>query len=75
MDSEGYFTKSDLLDYEKASKKAMIYLINLLNMYCKDKSFSWMMADRIKSLESINGKIAKKKSEKGDNFDCLIVYG
>lgn len=72
MDSEGYFTKSDLLDYEKASKKAMIYLINLLNMYCKDKSFSWMMADRIKSLESINGKIAKKKSEKGDNFDPQV---
>lgn len=69
MDSEGYLTKSDLLDYEKASKKAMIYLINLLNMYCKDKSFGWMMADRIKSLESINGKIAKKKREKGENFD------
>lgn len=69
MDSEGYFTKSDLLDYEKASKKAMIYLINLLNIYCKDKSFGWMMADRIKSLESINGKIAKKKNEKGDLFD------
>ncbi len=69
MDSHVYLTRCDLLDYEKASKKAMIYLINLLNIYCKDKSFGWMMADRIKSLESINNKISKKIVEKGAEFD------
>lgn len=69
MDSEGYFTNSDLLDYEKASKKAIIFLNNFLNIYCSDKSFKWMIADRIKSLESINDKINKKKKAKGDKFD------
>lgn len=69
MDSEGYFTNRDLLDYEKASKKAIIYLNNFLNIYCSNKSFRWMIADRIKSLESINTKIAKKMKTKGDKFD------
>lgn len=71
MNSEGYFTNSDLLDYEKASKKVVLYLSNMLNLFCKDRSVYWMMGDRIKSLESINEKIKKKKKEKGSDFDSL----
>lgn len=72
MNSKYLFTNYDLLDYEKASKKAIIYLNNMLNIYCKDKPFGWMIADRIKSLDSINEKIRKKYDEKGKNFDYRI---
>lgn len=75
MNPDGYFTTADLLDYEKASKKALILLNNLLNMFYKErpyKSFGCIMADRIKSLESINGKIHKKKLEKGTDFDIKL---
>jgi len=72
MNSRHFFTNFDLLDYEKASKKAIIYLNNMLNIYCKDKPFGWMIADRIKSLDSINKKIKKKRIEKGKNFDYRL---
>ena len=72
MDSGGYFTKSDLLDYFTASNKVKSYLTNILNIYCKDKSFTWMMADRIKALDSIDEKIKKKKMEKGDKFNLKM---
>lgn len=75
MNPEGYFTTNDLLDYEKASKKALILLNNLLNMFYKErpyKSFGCIMADRIKSLDSINSKIGKKKIEKGKDFDIKL---
>lgn len=72
MSSNGYFTTSDLLNYQKASKEIMIYLINMLNIYSHDKSVGFMMGDRIKSLESINSKIAKKKKLKGSDFDIQL---
>ena len=72
MNSKYFFTNYDLLDYEKASKKAIIYLNNMLNIYCKDKPFGWMIADRIKSLDSINEKIRKKHGEKGKEFDYRL---
>lgn len=72
MNSKYLFTNYDLLDYEKASKKAIIYLNNMLNMYCRNKSYGWMIADRIKSLDSINDKIKKKILEKGTGFDFRV---
>lgn len=79
MKSKYLFTEHDLLDFEKASKKAIIYLNNMLNIYCRDKNFGWMMVDRIKSLDSINDKILKKIEEKGKEFnhqvDLLDIAG
>ena len=79
MRSKYMFTNYDLLDFEKASKKAIIYLNNMLNIYCKDKDFGWMIADRIKSLDSINDKVMKKIEEKGKDFnhrvDLLDIAG
>ena len=72
MKSKYLFTNYDLLDYEKASKKAVIYLNNLLGIYCKDKNFTYIMSDRIKSLDSINDKIRKKRLEKGKNFNYKV---
>ena len=75
MNPEGYFTTADLLDYEKASKKALILLNNLMNVFYKErpyKLFGCIMADRIKSLDSINEKIYKKKQEKGSNFNLKL---
>ena len=79
MKSKHVFTNYDLLDYEKASKKAAIYLNNMLNRYCKDKDCAWMIADRIKSLDSINEKIREKRLKKGKDFnfrlDVLDIAG
>lgn len=79
MKSKHVFTNYDLLDYEKASKKAVIYLNNMLNKFCKDKNYGWMIADRIKSLDSINEKIRDKRLKKGKNFnfrlDVLDIAG
>ena len=79
MNSDVFFTESDLKDYKIARDKVKSYLANILNIYCKDKSFTWMWADRIKSLRSINAKIEKKKSKKGDLFnphiDLLDIAG
>lgn len=72
MNSEGYFTNSDLLDYAIASRNVLLYLSNMLNMFCNDRSVCWMIGDRIKSLDSINKKIEKKKKEKGESFDPLL---
>lgn len=72
MNSKYLFTNYDLLDYEKASKKVIIYLNNMLNIYCHNKKIGWMMADRIKSLDSINDKIKKKRLEKGNDFDYRL---
>ena len=72
MSSKYMFTNYDLLDYVTASTKAITYLSNMLNMYCRDKDFGIILADRIKSLKSINDKIAKKIDEKGKNFDYRV---
>lgn len=79
MNSNGEFTVSDLLYYEKAKKDVLIYLSNKLSMFCNQLSIKWMISDRIKSLKSINDKIAKKKEEKGKDFsyetDLLDIAG
>lgn len=74
MNPDGYFTTKDLLDYEKASKKALILLNNLLHMFYleRPKFFGCIMADRIKTLDSINGKVRKKKNKKGVDFDINL---
>lgn len=72
MNSDGFFTTTDILNYQNASKEIMIYLINMLNIFCKNSDIGWMLGDRIKSLESINEKIAKKKQKKGNDFDIQL---
>ena len=72
MNSDGYFTTSDMLNYQRASKEIMLYLINMLNIYSYDKSVKFMMGDRIKSIDSINSKISKKKKMKGTDFDIQL---
>jgi len=72
MKSECLFTNYDLLDYKDASIKAVTQLNNILNIFCRDKSYGFMVADRIKSLDSIHEKIEKKMLEKGDDFNLKV---
>lgn len=72
MGSKYLFNEFDLSDYKTALMKASCYLDNMLNFYCRDKSFGWMKSCRVKSLKSINDKIEKKKNCKGKNFDYRL---
>ena len=72
MDNSGIFTEQDLAHYEQAAGIALNFLKRELSEFFKGDSVRWLDFERVKKLDSINTKIAKKKKEKGDNFDYYL---
>lgn len=79
MDNSGNFTQRDLQHYEQAAEIALKFLKRELSEFFKGDSVKWLDFKRVKKLDSINKKIAKKKKEKGEDFsyytDLLDIAG
>lgn len=79
MDNSGNLTQKDLQHYEQAAEIALRFLRTELSEFFKGDSVRWLDFKRVKKLDSINRKIAKKKKEKGEGFsyylDLLDIAG
>lgn len=73
MNSEGLFTTEKKSEYESALAEVKLYLDAMLKYYFKHKSMTYMTGWRVKGLDSINDKLAKKIEETGSNIDSLNV--